>query len=135
MSIQLTNSANNITFQGNKIKKTPRGNKYEVTHLARTTGGTVGLLSGALASKILANQMKTVSGKKMFINSLHNIGKDLTFLGPSKNRTVIKKGLIALSATISLLGMFVGAAIGGTIDSHNNQKRAKAADKAAKENP
>ncbi len=135
MTIQLTNPANNISFQGSKVKKTPRGNKYEVTHMARTTGGTVGLLSGALASKLLANQMKTISGKKMFIQSLKNMGKNLNEFGPSGKRQVIAKGITALAVGISLLGMFVGAAIGGTIDSHNNQNRAKAADKAAKANP
>ena len=137
MSIQLINSTNNIAFQG-KTKKTPRGNKYEVTHMGRTTGGAVGLLSGALASKLLANQLKHEQGKsteplRMFIRSLNNMGKDLNYFGPVKKRGAIKKGIQALAVGISLVGMFVGAAIGGTIDSHNNQNRAKAADNAQKQ--
>lgn len=134
MSIQLINSTNNIAFQG-KTKKTPRGNKYETTNMARTTGGAVGLLSGALASKLLANKLKTNEGKRMLIQSLNNMGKDLSYFGPVRKRGAIKTGLQTLAVGISLVGMFVGAAIGGTIDSHNNQNRAKAADKAAKANP
>ncbi len=134
MTIQLTNSTNNVAFQG-QVKKTPRGNKYETTHIARTTGGAVGLLSGALAAKISTNQLKTMSGKRMLIKSLNNMGKDLNFFGPVRHRKMLKTGLQSLAAGIALIGMFVGAAIGGTIDSHNNLKRAKAADKAAKENP
>ncbi len=134
MSIQATNPTNNISFQG-KTKKTPRGNKYEVTNMSRTAGGAVGLLSGALAAKMGANQLKTNDGKRMLIKALNHIGKDLNFFGPVRERKAIKTGLMGLAVGISAIGMFIGAAIGGTIDSHNNLKRAKAADKAAKENP
>ena len=134
MSIQLINSTNNIAFQG-QTKKTPRGNKYEITHMSRTIGGTVGLLSGALAAKISSNHLKTNAGKRMLITSLNNMGKDLNFFGPVGNRKALKTGLMALAVGISAIGMFIGAAIGVTVDRHNNLKRAKAAYKADKENP
>lgn len=134
MTIQAINStSNNISF--GKTKKTARGNEYQVSNIARTTGGTVGLLSGALAAKLAANTFKTTGGKRMFIQSLNNIGKDLSILGKGAERHKnASNGIKAICAGIALIGMFVGAAIGGTIDSHNNQKRAKAVDKAAKAN-
>ena len=148
MTIQAINSANNINFQG-RTKKTPRGNEYQVSNASRTTGGAVGLLSGALAAKMAANTLKNTSGKRMYIQALYNMNKDFNILGPNGKRAsilnkfgpkgqripVISKGVQALAVGVSALGMFVGAAIGGTIDSHNNQKRAKEADKAAKANP
>lgn len=134
MTIQTINSTgNNVTF--GKTKKTARGNEYQVSHFSRTTGGAVGLLSGALAAKVAANSLKTTSGKRMFIQSLNNMGKDLSVLGEVGQRSKIAKtGIKTICALIAATGMFVGAAIGGTIDSHNNHKRAKAADDAAKEN-
>ena len=120
MTIQAINStSNNVSF--GKTKKTARGNEYQVSNIARTTGGTVGLLSGALAAKLAANTFKTTGGKRM-------LGK-----GAERHKNA-SNGIKALCAGIALIGMFVGAAIGGTIDSHNNQKRAKAVDKAAKAN-
>lgn len=127
------NATNNIMFRGDNTKKTPRGNEYNITHLARTTGGIIGLASGAVVSNIASKNLKTTAGKRMFIQSLNNIGKSLNFLGPvGARKSPIKTGLIALNVGIAALGMFVGAAIGGTIDSHNNHNRAKEADKTAK---
>lgn len=133
MTIQTINSTGNLTF--GKSKKTARGNEYQVSHFARTTGGTVGLLSGALAAKMAANSLKTTSGKRMFIQSLNNMGKDLSVLGEvGKRSKVASTGIKTICAIIAATGTFVGAAIGGTIDSHNNHKTAQAVDKAAKEN-
>lgn len=127
------NATNNVMFRGDKTKKTPRGNEYQITHMARTTGGAVGLLSGALVSHIASKELKTPTGKRMFIQSLNNMGKTLNTLGSVKVRkNHIKTGAAILMTGIAALGMFVGAAIGGTIDSHNNHNRAKEADKTAK---
>ena len=126
----VVNSTNNIAFTGDRTKKTPRGNEYKVTHFARTTGTGVGLLSGALVAHMASKGSKTISGKKMFIQSLKNMGKDLNALGPSGTRKgFVAKGIAILTAGIAITGMFVGAAIGGTIDSHNNHNRAKEADR------
>lgn len=126
----VVNSTNNIAFTGDKTKKTPRGNEYKVTHFARTTGTGVGLLSGALVAHMASKGSKTISGKKMFIQSLKNMGKDLNALGPSGARKgFVAKGIAILTTGIAIAGMFVGAAIGGTIDSHNNHNRAKEADR------
>lgn len=127
------NATNNVMFRGDNTKKTPRGNEYQITHMARTTGGAVGLVSGALVSHIASKDLKTNAGKRMFIQSLNNMGKSLNALGPVKVRkNHIKTGAAILMTGIVALGMFVGAAIGGTIDSHNNHNRAKEADKTAK---
>lgn len=148
MTIQAINSASNVNFQG-RTKKTPRGNEYQVSNASRSTGAAVGLLSGAFAAKMAANTLKTNNGKRMFIQSLHNMNKDFNVLGPKGTKTsilnvlgpkgartsIVSNGVKVLALGISALGMFVGAAIGGTIDSHNNQKRAKEADKIAKANP
>lgn len=135
MSIQAIKSTSNIAFQGNKTKKTPRGNEYQVTNMSRTAGGTVGLLSGALLSKIaLSNQLKTTAGKRELITSFNNMDKSLNFFGKAGKRGQIKTGITILASLVAAAGMFVGAAIGGTVDSHNNHNRAKAADKAAKAN-
>lgn len=123
-------STNNIAFTGDKTKKTPRGNEYKITHFARTTGASVGLLSGALVAHMASRNAKTFSGKKMFIQSLKNMGKNLNALGPSGKRNgFVTKGIAILTTGIAIAGMFVGAAIGGTIDSHNNHNRAKEADR------
>ena len=135
MTIQALNSTNNITFQGTKTKKTPRGNEYPVTNTSRTVGATTGLLSGALVAKIAAKSLKTPEGKRSLIKSFNNMGKDLSVLGSAGKRSgAIGMGIKAIAVGLSAIGMFVGATIGGAIDSHNNQKRAKAADKAAKIN-
>lgn len=126
-------STGNIAFQGNNIKKTPRGNEYKTTHMGRTTGAAVGLLSGALAAHMQAKRIGTKQGKRELIQSLNNIGKSLNVFGSVKDRKgYISIGLKVLAAGIAAAGMFVGAAVGGTIDSHNNHNRAKEADKAAK---
>ena len=128
----VVNSTNNIAFTGDRTKKTPRGNEYKVTHFARTTGTGVGLLSGALVAHMASKGSKTISGKKMFIQSLRNMGKNLNSLGHGKDRLkFINLGMACLKTGIAITGMFVGAAIGGTIDSHNNHNRAKEADRTA----
>lgn len=125
------NSTTDVAFNG-KVKKTPRGHEYSITHLSRNVGAGVGLLSGALVSHINVKRMKTTQGKRGFIQSLNNMGQDLSILGPvGKRKEFFKNGAILLSAGIVAVGMFVGAAIGGTVDSHNNQIRAKKADKTA----
>ena len=126
------NSTGNVSFCGN-TKKTPRGNEYQLTHLGRTVGGGVGLLSGALVSHIASKNLKSTAGKRMFIQSLNNMGKSLNSLGAvGARKKPVKIGVAVLMSGIAALGMFVGAAIGGTIDSHNNHNRAKEADKTAK---
>jgi len=132
MTIQAINSINSIQFQG-KTKKTISGNEYKTTHKARTTLGAVGLLSGALGAKIASNKLKTLSGKKTLINALENMGKKLSDFGPvgGDKTKIISKGILGLGVGIAAVGMLIGATIGGAVDSHYNNKRAKAADKNA----
>ena len=136
MNIQSVQIANNTNFQG-KTKKTPRGNEYKTTNLSKNIGGTVGLLSGALASKIaLVDKMKTMEGKRMFITSLNNQGHDLNSFGKVGQRAgIVGKGIGIVAGAVTLAGLLIGRIIGGTVDSHNNLNRAKQADKVAKEHP
>ena len=127
------NSMNNVSFQG-KTKKTPRGHEYQQTKKSRNVGIGVGLLSGALVSHMAAKKLKTVSGKRMFINSLNNItdNKGLSLFGQlAERKATIKKGIMIAAGGVAVLGAIVGGIIGNAVDKNTNKNRAIEADEKA----
>ena len=127
------NSISNVSFQG-KTKKTPRGHEYQLTNKSRNIGAGVGLLSGALVSHMATKKLKTIDGKRMFIQSLNDItsGRGLGAFGNLATRKkVIKKGIMSAATGIAVLGAIVGGIVGNAIDKNTNKNRAKEADKKA----
>lgn len=76
--------------------------------------------------KSVARPIRTISQEVKATGAKYN-----EYLKTTKNDYIAQRGDV-LMLGIAALGMFVGAAIGGTIDSHNNHNRAKEADKTAK---